>query len=111
VTRQARAVLMRCFLRTGNPDQIQTDRIRESLSHFGITQPPGLAGRILYDIFPTRISSNDTCDWTYCFGGSEPDYSNGISVDAAGNLYFCGGFFSTNMNFAEEWGGDGTKSL
>ncbi len=63
-----------------------------------------------YDIFLTKISGIDDYGWTYCFGGSNPDYTNGISVDAAGNLYFCGGFSGTDINFAEEWGGDDTKT-
>jgi hypothetical protein len=62
------------------------------------------------DIFVTKIDRSDVYGWTYCIGGTKPDYSYGISVDATGNLYIGGAFLSTDANFAEEWGGDGTKS-
>ena len=44
------------------------------------------------DAFVAKINSSGSVVWAVKFGGTGSDWSNGVGVDGAGNVYFSGGF-------------------
>jgi hypothetical protein len=62
-----------------------------------------------WDIFVTKINANGTYGWTRRMGGTSDDVAYSICTDASGNVYVAGRFGGT-VNFAEDWGGNDTKT-
>lgn len=58
----------------------------------------------LGDMYVTKINSDGSYAWTQTFGGANPNYINGISLDGSGNIYLAGQFqdaadFDPSVNF------------
>ena len=47
------------------------------------------------DVFVTKYSASGVYQWAVSFGGTGTDGSNGIAVDAAGNVYVAGLYYNT----------------
>ena len=54
-----------------------------------------LSGRGSNDIFVSRLDSNGNWLWTKSAGSSSSDYGYGVAMDAAGNAYLTGYYYST----------------
>jgi hypothetical protein len=52
-----------------------------------------------WDIFLSKFDSSGTFVWARTWGGSDYDDGNGVDVDAAGNVYVTGSFWSTSVDF------------
>jgi Beta-propeller repeat len=73
----------------------------------GVTKPsdfdPGAGTNILTcngatDVFVTKYSATGTYQWAVSFGGTGLDWSEGIAVDTAGNVYVAG-YYSNTVDF------------
>ncbi|TRZ70083.1 MAG: T9SS C-terminal target domain-containing protein [Bacteroidetes bacterium] len=53
------------------------------------------------DIFIVKYDVTGNAIWAASAGGSNSDYSNGITTDGSGNSYVTGGFMSTSISFGE----------
>ena len=51
------------------------------------------------DVFVTKLTTTGAVDWAVTFGGTGTDDANGIAVDAAGNIYLAGYYYSTTVDF------------
>jgi len=51
------------------------------------------------DIFLAKYDSAGNLLWVKSAGGSDDDFGNGVGVDAIGNVYATGFFYSTNAGF------------
>jgi hypothetical protein len=47
-----------------------------------------LTGFGSYDVFVTKLNSNNTYAWTYYIGGTGSEWGGGVDIDASGNVYF-----------------------
>ena len=54
-----------------------------------------ISGRGSNDIFVSRLDSNGNWLWTKSAGSSSSDYGYGVAMDAAGNAYLTGYYYST----------------
>lgn len=61
------------------------------------------------DMFVTKINANGTYGWTYCIGGPKIDYGSSITIDND-DIFVSGNYASSNINFAEPWGGSDPKT-
>ena len=50
-----------------------------------------------YDVFLIKMQPNGVPIWAYSFGGNSFDVGAGIGLDAVGNLYMNGDFYSSNF--------------
>jgi hypothetical protein len=53
------------------------------------------------DIFIVKYDVTGNAIWAASAGGSNSDYSNGITTDGSGDVYVTGGFMSTSITFGE----------
>jgi hypothetical protein len=51
-----------------------------------------------FDVFVAKLGASGSLVWAESFGGSDLDWSNGIAVDSAGNLYVAG-YYRSTVNF------------
>jgi hypothetical protein len=61
------------------------------------------------DIFVTRINRNGSYSWTRRIGGMGQDTANGLCTDSLGNVFLTG-YFSSDPDFALDWGASDPKS-
>ena len=57
----------------------------------------------------TRINSDGSYGWTRVAAAPGNDISKSVAVDSTGNIYTCGYFTSSSVDFAEDWGGSDEK--
>jgi hypothetical protein len=64
-----------------------------------------------FDIFITSIDTDGGYCWTRRIGGSSGCSETGYAIcaDSSGNVYVAG-YFGDTVNFAQDWGGDDTKT-
>lgn len=51
------------------------------------------------DVFVSKFDENGNFKWTNKFGGIEEDDAHSIDCDSHGNVYLCGNYISSTMNF------------
>jgi hypothetical protein len=51
------------------------------------------------DIYVTKLDASGLQDWRQNFGGTDADYSNSLTLDDQGNIYFTGDFISPSISF------------
>lgn len=69
---------------------------------FGSTTLTNQGGSCLggcQDIFVAKYDENGNVLWAKSAGGTSGDYANSVVVDASGNVYIAGGFYSPTLNF------------
>ncbi|MFH1421511.1 MAG: Ig domain-containing protein, partial [Planctomycetota bacterium] len=62
-----------------------------------------------FDAFVTKIDAGGEYCWSHRLGGSGDDRGLSLWTDSEGNSYTIG-YFNGTVNFAEDWGGEDSKS-
>jgi len=61
-----------------------------------------------WDVFITKLDTNDNYKWTHKIGGNGVDFGYHIDFDSNGDMYIVGRV-GTSVNFALDWGGTDNK--
>jgi hypothetical protein len=67
--------------------------------HITLTNQGGSCLGGCQDIFVAKYDENGNVLWAKSAGGTAGDYANSVVVDASGNVYIAGGFYSSTLNF------------